>query len=156
MAIAAQNRLLPSIRRLACATLFFVLRLTHRLDKRWPALGTGTRRVIMFLWSSVTCRLGEGLRARLRGEMPQTQAMAAADRRPDIEPEAISLPACETPVVSVIIPTYGQLGFTLRCLASIQACWPVVPIEVLVIDDAFPGPEVVPLARVKGARLLRN
>ncbi len=157
MAIAAKNRLLQSVRLLACATLFLVLRLSHVLDKPWPALGIGARRAIMFLWSGVTTRLSDGLRARLRGDaVSDPHVKAAPDRRPDIQPETIILTPCDAPVVSVIIPTYGQPGFTLRCLASIQACFPTVPIEVLVIDDAFSGPEAGSLTRVQGVRLLRN
>lgn len=159
MAIAANNGVLPSIRLLACAMLFHVLRLSHVLDKPWPALGIGVRRMILFLWSSVTSRLGSRLRGRLRGDAPaDSQVRPGLDRRPDIDiaPEAISLRQCQTPVVSVIIPTFGQLGFTLRCLASIQTHFPAVPIEVIVVDDAFPGPEARSLARVLGIRLLRN
>ncbi len=157
MAIAANFGVLPSIRRLACATLFHVLRSSHVLDKPWPALGAGTRRLILFLWSSVTSRLGSELRGRLRGDAPSGPvAQPAPDRRADIAPETIGLPYCDCPVVSVVIPTYGQLGFTLRCLASIQAHFPATPIEVLVVDDAFPGPETEALTRVRGVRLLRN
>jgi GT2 family glycosyltransferase len=93
----------------------------------------------------------------LRGEdAPQRQHDSGVDHRAHTAPEAISLPCHDTPVVSVIIPTYGQLGFTLRCLASIQAHIPIVPIEVLLIDDAFPGPETAALTRINGIRLLRN
>lgn len=157
MAIATHNGLLPSIRALACATLFHVLRLSHVLDKPWPALGIGTRRLILLLWSSVTSRLSARLRGRLRGEVtPDAPNKPKADHNAEIAPETISLTPCDAPVVSVIIPTYGHLGFTLRCLASIQAHLPAVPIEVLVIDDAFPGPEAEALARVQGIRLSRN
>jgi GT2 family glycosyltransferase len=60
------------------------------------------------------------------------------------------------PVISVIIPTFGHTDYTLRCLASIAANPPALPFEVLVVDDAFPGPEVRELAEVQGIRLLRN
>ena len=157
MAVAANNGLLPSIRTLACATLFLVLRMTHVLDKPWPALGIGARRLILFLWSSVTSRMGPRLRARLRGgTAPDPHFQPAQDRGSDIAWETINLTCADDPVVSVIIPTYGQAEYTLRCLSSIQAHCPDVPIEVLVIDDAFPGPETEPLARVRGSRLLRN
>ena len=157
MAVAANNGLLPFIRTFACATLFLMLRLTHVLDRPCPALGAGARRLILFVWSSVTVRLGPRLRARLRGGIiiDQTDAPVVAVR-PAVAPEAVNLPLCETPVVSVIIPTYGQHDFTLRCLASIQTYWPVVPIEVLVVDDAFPDEGSKPLAQVRGIRLLRN
>src|ERR1700722_3910479 len=157
MAVAANNGLLPSIRTLACATLFLVLRMTHVLDKPWPALGIGARRLILFLWSSVTSRMGPRLRARLRGgTAPDPHFQPAQDRGSDIAWETINLTCADDPVVSVIIPTYGQAEYTLRSLASIQAHCPDVPIEVLVIEDAFPGPEAEPLARVRGSRLLRN
>ncbi len=59
-----------------------------------------------------------------------------------------------TPVVSVIIPTFGQVDYTLRCLASLAAAPPRVPIEVIVIDDASGDPRVAELAAVRGIRLL--
>jgi hypothetical protein len=93
------------------------------------------------------------LRSRLRGE--SVPAGEPCCRR-DIAPETIRLPPCDAPVVSVIIPTYGQLPFTLRCLASIQAHFPATPTEIIVVDDAFPGLEAEALARIQGIRLLRN
>ncbi len=78
------------------------------------------------------------------------------DHEPDIVPEDICLAHCDAPMVSVVIPTYGQSDFTLRCLASIQTHIPAVPIEVIVVDDAFPGDGAAVLARLQGVRLLRN
>src|ERR1700683_1560470 len=110
MATAANNGLLPFIRTAACATLFHVLRMSHVLDKPWPALGAGVRRVILFLWSNVTSRLSDRLRGRVRGEAgPEPLVNHDLDRRPDIAPETICLAHCDAPVVSVIIPTYGQV-----------------------------------------------
>jgi hypothetical protein len=57
MAVAANPGLLPSIRIAACASLFMLLRASHVLDKPWPALGAGTRRLILLLWTSATSRL---------------------------------------------------------------------------------------------------
>jgi len=156
MAIAATNALLPSIRAVACATLAAVLRLSRVLDRGSPALGAGFRRVVLFLWWNVSARLSAGLRARLRGDRPSAPVDRALPVRPDIIPEELRPPVSETPLVSVIIPTYGQLAMTLRCLASIQAHPPVAPIEIILIDDAFPGPEAATLRRVPHVRLLRN
>src|ERR1700733_47031 len=134
MAIAANNGVLPFIRTVACATLFHVLRLTHVLDKPWPALGIGARRLTLFLWTTVTSRMSDDLRRQLRGEPERDSPISCdIDSNLDIAPETICLVQCETPVVSVVIPTYGQLNFTLRCLASIQAHIPAVPIEVIVV-----------------------
>jgi GT2 family glycosyltransferase/glycosyltransferase involved in cell wall biosynthesis len=156
MAIVATNVLLPSIRTLACAVLFRVLRLSRLLDRGSPALGAGFRRLVLFLWWNVTARLGAGLRRRLRGDPNAGPPRPAPERRLDVSPEQIALTLSETPLVSIIIPTYGQLAFTLRCLASIQAHPAAAPIEVIVVDDAFPGPDGEALARVTGIRLLRN
>lgn len=60
----------------------------------------------------------------------------------------------EAPVVSVIIPTFGQVDYTLRCLASLAAALPRVPTEVIVIDDASDDPRVAELAAVRGIRLI--
>ena len=56
-----------------------------------------------------------------------------------VDPRSLDLPCSTEPLVSVIIPTYGQLPYTLRCLASIAAHAPDLPIEVIVIDDAWAG-----------------
>ncbi len=156
MAIAATNALLPSIRTLACATLAAVLRLSRLLDRASPALGAGFRRAVLFLWWNVTSRLGAGLRARLRGDILAGATVRAVPERPDIAPGDLVLPLSETPLVSVIIPTYGQLSLTLRCLASIQAHPPAAAIEIILVDDAFPGPEIAALTGIPGIRLLRN
>lgn len=157
MAIVANNVLLPSIRTLACAVLFRVLHLSRLLDRGWPGLGVKFRRLVLLLWWGVALRLGARLRSRLRGEaVPGRQSRPDPDPEARIAPESIALPLSDAPLVSVIVPTYGQLALTLRCLASIQAHPPAVPIEVIVADDAFPGPDAEPLTRLGGVRLLRN
>ncbi|WP_049785761.1 class I SAM-dependent methyltransferase [Ancylobacter novellus] len=71
--------------------------------------------------------------------------------------DKVRIPDSLHPVVSVIIPTYGQVEFTLRCLSSISAHPPQVPFEIIVMDDAFPGEEVARLkTEVEGIRLIRN
>src|SRR5436190_7064129 len=120
MAIVTSNAFPPSIRTLACAALSGLLNTSRVLDWPWPAAGAAVRRFILFMWWSAGRALGESLRNRLRGEVaPAWRSLPVRDNRPDIAPESIRLTVSETPVVSVIIPTYGQVGFTLRCLASI-------------------------------------
>jgi GT2 family glycosyltransferase/glycosyltransferase involved in cell wall biosynthesis len=157
MAIVASNVFLPSIRTFACALLFRVLRLSDLLDRGWPGLGARFRRGVLLLWWGFAARLGPGLRARLRGEPASIRRRELRPReRQTPDPASIRLTLAEDPVVSVIIPTYGQVGFTLRCLASIEASYPADPIEVIVADDAYPGGEVAALGRVAGIRLVRN
>lgn len=154
MATAAKNRVLPFMAKAAGATFYQVLRLSHRLDHRWPGLGCRTRRPLLLLWANVTAGMSDRLRNRLRGESRAVSAEAGC--RPDVAPESIALLPCDVPVVSVIIPTYGRLPITLRCLASIQRHFPTTPAEIIVVDDAFPGLEAEALARVPGIRLQRN
>ncbi len=131
-------------RAVARRALVRVSRLSAAAAVRSPVLGGalhgGTERLI-------------GFARRRFGAKPVVQASIAL---PDVVPEQIDLVVSGAPEVSVIVPTYGQMAFTLRCLASIQAHAPQVAIEVLVVDDAFPGGETLALRRAKGIRLIRN
>ncbi len=69
-------------------------------------------------------------------------------------PKRFSLPESPNPSVSVIIPTYGKVWLTLRCLASIAAHPPAAPMEVIVADDASGDPALNRLRRVRGLKLL--
>lgn len=84
---------------------------------------------------------------------------AALELPPAVEavpnPSEIRVPSSVgRPVVSLIIPTYGQVDYTLRCLASIAASAPEVPIETIVIDDASGDPQLERLRFVRGIRLV--
>src|SRR6185437_5062398 len=59
-------------------------------------------------------------------------------------------------VVSVVVATFDKIGYTLRCLASMARNLPDTPIEVIVVDDASPDPDVERLSRVRGIRLVVN
>jgi GT2 family glycosyltransferase len=69
---------------------------------------------------------------------------------------AAAVETSEAPRVSVIIPTYGQVAYTYRCLASIAAHAPAADFEVIVIDDASPEPNAADPARIPWLRFLRN
>ncbi|MGX5730461.1 methyltransferase domain-containing protein [Pseudoxanthomonas beigongshangi] len=68
----------------------------------------------------------------------------------------LQLPTSDNPLVSVIIPTYGNLAYTLACLKSMALHWPGVPLEVLVAEDASPDIEMDRLADVPGLIYWRN
>ncbi|HQT78027.1 MAG: hypothetical protein B7Z80_11855, partial [Rhodospirillales bacterium 20-64-7] len=128
------------------------------LDARSPRAARWLRRCMLVLWWTATLQLHtharywvNARRARRRG--PPTQRLPLQG---DIDPAALALRLANDPVVSVIVPTYGQVPFTLACLAAISAHPPSVPIEVIVIDDAWPGPEAQLLDRVRGIWLVRN
>jgi GT2 family glycosyltransferase/glycosyltransferase involved in cell wall biosynthesis len=62
------------------------------------------------------------------------------------------LPCAEAPLVSVIIPSYGNLPVTLTCLLSIARNLPNVDIEVLVVEDHSSDHDIHLLQQVKGLR----
>jgi len=87
------------------------------------------------------------------------QAQASAEPAlPALSPMSVlpSLPIYAEPLVSVVIPVYGKLDYTLRCLKSIAANPPTVPFEVIVVDDCSPDTSLQVLAGVSGIRLVAN
>lgn len=134
------------------------LRLAALVRPSMPWLALCLRRCVLLVWWTLTGQLRVQYHAwrragRLRAVAPPTPAFALME---DAQPERIAIPGSARPVVSVVIPTYGQAAFTLRCLASIAHHAPATAIEIIVVDDAFPGPETAVLKRVTGIRLLRN
>ena len=85
-------------------------------------------------------------------------AVAAAATRHHLldHVSTIVLPTSSKPLVSVIIPIYGKIDYTVQCLASIAANPPKLAFEVIVVDDCSPDNSVEILQQVKGLRLLRN
>lgn len=68
----------------------------------------------------------------------------------------IKLKTSDEPLVSVIIPIYGKIDYTLNCLASIAENPPQVSFEVIIIDDRSPDNSVEVLSHVKDLRLIEN
>ncbi len=65
---------------------------------------------------------------------------------------SLVMPSSPQPLVSVIIPSYGNLPMTLTCLASIARHCPSAPIEVIVVEDCSPDHEIHFLQQVQGLR----
>jgi O-antigen biosynthesis protein len=64
----------------------------------------------------------------------------------------LELPQSKSPLVSIVIPSYGNLPVTLTCLKSIKKYKPLAPIEVIVMEDRSPDHEIHRLQQVKGLR----
>ncbi len=138
-----------TVRAVARTGLIQASRFAGVLAARWPVMGGPAQRAVE--------RSIRYARRRF-GAMPD---MGGRLLLPDVAPEQIDLPVSGIPKVSVIVPTYGQTAFTLRCLSSIQAHFPKAAIEVLVVDDAYPAGagspgETMALRRTRGIRLIRN
>lgn len=69
---------------------------------------------------------------------------------------SLNIATCPAPIISLIIPCYGQLRYTLQCLLSIEQFKPNLDLEIIVVDDASPDSEYDILASVPGLRILRN
>lgn len=68
----------------------------------------------------------------------------------------LQFPSFARPLVSIVVPTYGQFGYTVRCLRSIFAHQPSVPFEVLVVEDASGDAAMGQLTKVPGLRYEEN
>jgi len=66
------------------------------------------------------------------------------------------IPTSDCPEISIIIPVYGKIDYTLHCLRSIASNSPQTAFEVIVVDDCSPDDSFDVLSRVQGIRLLRN
>ena len=67
--------------------------------------------------------------------------------------QALELPSSDRPLVSIVIPTYGQFAHTVACLRSIMKHPPAVPFELLVIEDHSGDGTIGALAAVPGRPL---
>jgi O-antigen biosynthesis protein len=128
-----QSRLLVQLRQSTSWKLTRPLRLlSHIARGRWDVVGTGLR--------------------RLRHGAPPAAMMSLADPIPP--PDLAWVPSAAAPLVSIIIPSYGQVAYTRRCLASIAAHPLDVPVEIIVADDASHDPDLAALKDIEGLRLL--
>lgn len=68
----------------------------------------------------------------------------------------IRLPVVDAPLVSIIIPAYGNLPHTLACVRSIHEHMPKAPVEIIVAEDASGDAQILRLREVEGLRFLLN
>ncbi|HWH39744.1 MAG TPA: glycosyltransferase [Usitatibacter sp.] len=68
----------------------------------------------------------------------------------------LHVPTSDEPLVSVVIPTYGQDLHTFTCLKALAAEALRVPLEVIVMDDCAPQAAADALREVRGVRFVRN
>lgn len=91
-----------------------------------------------------------------RSGKPEALATAATGVIPDAEIQrvlsSLVVPSSAAPMVSIIIPSYGNLPITLTCLASIARYQPKVPVEVIVVEDCSPDHDIHCLQQVQGLR----
>jgi GT2 family glycosyltransferase/SAM-dependent methyltransferase len=104
------------------------------------------------------------IRRKVKGLLTRDHGSAVDERRAvrpmpvdsAISMDGLAFSKCDAPVVSIIIPAYGQLDYTAACLRSILTNMPDVAVEVIVIEDASGDQEILQLARVPGLRFEVN
>jgi len=138
--------------------LWRALAFTRSLQGNSPWIARQLRRTVLLLCWTATFQLHIHARLwlrarRLRRAAPVVAPVAVIDA---VTPRCLIVPFSADPVVSVIVPTYGQVQLTLMCLASIANHAPEMPIEVIVVDDAWHGADTECLEQVPGIRLIRN
>lgn len=140
------------------------------LDTYATALETASRALL----ASTSWKLTRPLRAvlaRLRGTgatlhlpqrpvlPPHTPAPAAAFSRQADTPALLAgvhFPDVPAPRATVVVPTYGKLDYTARCLRALQASGDTASFEVLVLEDASGDAEMAALRDVPGLRYHEN
>ncbi len=152
--------------RVAEARADLALHIDQRLACRRRGPSPLLRQLCRLAWWTLTLRLPlhAFYWARARRRRRATAALPLPPPMPMPRPVVAPPPpadrirVCHTgpAAVSVIIPTFGQVPCTLRCLAALAADPPAVPIEVIVVDDASCDPAVAQLEQVEGIRLIRQ
>ncbi len=135
----------------------------RRMLERFPALAHCLSRALRLLYWTATLQLSARLRSGGKagamatpGDMRRSLGIADPAASGPVHASTIEILASDHPEVSVLIPTYGQVPFTLRCLRSIADAIPDTSIEVIVAEDASGDPEIAQLRKVRGIRLIEN
>ncbi len=86
-----------------------------------------------------------------------TPAFAAKTYAAPIDDAApFAVPTSAAPRVSIVIPVYNKIEYTLACLRSLGEHAGEIPFEVIVVDDGSSDATPARLANVGGIRALRN
>jgi GT2 family glycosyltransferase len=109
-------------------------------------------------WLSLRTR---GLRASWQRVRAQLRRVPAAQRAAlyfpaDAPRVPAALPTSDTPLASIVVPVYGQLEHTLRCLRALAGQPPQAPFEVIVVDDGSPDDSAGVLPAIAGLRYHRR
>lgn len=108
--------------------------------------------IIIEVIASVECLSYGGVNPKIPGSEiinPMTKTVVGS-----IKSDEIKLSPNAHPLVSIIVPVYGKIEYTLMCLASIARHQPRANYEIIVVDDASPDHSVDILNSISGIRLI--
>lgn len=75
---------------------------------------------------------------------------------PGLVGEPFEMHCPDDPIVSVIIPVYGKIDYTYRCLRSLWSHRSHYSFEVIVVDDQSPDDTSEVLEKINGIRVISN
>lgn len=159
-AVAAMHHAVGELNTMRASTLWRVMQPLRSVGRRAPGLARVGRRAARLVRSIASLRGGHKVQLhREQAALPPAEAPLVVDSTPAVE-RPLALVLSETPVVSIIISTYGQPAMTLGCLRSLEAAPPATPIEIILVDDAAPATPALEafnaLAKSAAVRLVRN
>ena len=148
------------LRQIETSTIWRASAPVRRAGSRFPTATRFLSRALRLVYRTATLRfraplqLGDGAAdlAAIRQSLGMTHPASAAP----VDAASIVIPQAEQPEVSIIVPAYGKVPFTLRCLRSIAEAMPEVALEVIVAEDASGDPDIARLREVRGIRLIEN
>jgi GT2 family glycosyltransferase len=83
------------------------------------------------------------------------QSLSTTDYYDDSLPN-LHIPTDDNPTISIIIPVYGQIDYTLNCLRSLANTTSSFSFEVIIVDDCSPDDTQGRLKNIEGVRVLLN
>jgi len=138
--------------------LRYTKRKLHALRTRWLYLLGRLRAIRHRTRGSLASRgfIGTLKRAadEFRSGPPLTQPLEVAAPVADFAPFAV--PTGAEPHVSIVIPVYNKIEYTVACLRSLAEHAGATPFEIIVVDDGSTDATVERLAQIEGIRTQRN
>lgn len=107
---------------------------------------------------SIALRGMRGTWARIAQEFRRRPAQESALQLLQLgtDSDGILFATHASPKVSIIVPVYGKLEYTVTCLRSLALNTGDLAFEVIVVDDASPDGSATALRSIAGLRLIEN
>ncbi len=95
---------------------------------------------------------------RQEGKIEPVEGLALQEVQdnPDEMLRQLWFPVVDAPIVTIVIPTYGNYEQSLACVASIARIGADVTFEVLILEDASGDADIGKLASIRGLRYHHN
>ena len=87
---------------------------------------------------------------------PYVKPLPKKKRRKASDYAALSVPAQDTPVVSIVIPVYNQFDYTYLCVESIIDHSGKIPYEIIIADDCSTDMTKKTDQIISGVKVIRN